>query len=539
MAKTSTTIGLQAAVLLGLFCLAYWVPLQGTVNVWLTNDDYSYGFFIPAISAYLIWERRKGLRQIPAAASWSVLPVFILVIAVSLYAILGSSGNISRPLLPIAILTLTAFCFGLRFARYLLLPLAFLIFMVPVPGVIERSLGMFLKRVASEFGGQIIRLFDIPVYVSGNIIDLGTNQLQVVDACSGMRYLFPLLAFGILYGYLFESRQWKRLVIALSTIPVAVLTNALRVGITGVLTNKIGPEVAEGFMHDFSGWVIFWISCALVAFLGRLLKGGSSAAAAGESVAADPNAQNVAALSVGYKAFTVACIGLAAVALFTLSTHAMPAVKLNSGIANYPLEFVGWQGRAELIDAETVDLSGAEQAFSANYKGADGGAVSLYIGYRGTAFLDNENFFHSPTVCLPSGGWKILQTSVRRIEGVPRWGSLSVTEMLVEQSGQTMLVNFWFQTKDKATHDKNLNRFHLSQHALLRSNTYDLFIREITHLEHGEDIETGRERLDLYTRDMMVTLFAFLDKELGDAGVGKAGMEGEKPGGGVFAKFGF
>jgi EpsI family protein len=132
------------------------------------------------------------------------------------------------------------------------------------------------------------------------------------------------------------------------------------------------------------------------------------------------------------------------------------------------------------------------------------------MGYRSTAFLENVNFFHSPTVCLPGSGWKTISQSRYEIPDVPVFGTLPVTQMVMQAMGTRYLVYFWFQTKEKATHDKNINRFHLALHAMKKDNTHDLFIRPITGIGPNETLETARQRMDGFVRDMMAALDVFL-----------------------------
>ena len=162
---------------------------------------------------------------------------------------------------------------------------------------------------------------------------------------------------------------------------------------------------------------------------------------------------------------------------------------------------------------QIIIKSGAEESFSAFYQNSGKGPVSLYIGYRSTAFLSNENFFHSPTVCLPSSGWKILEESTHIISNVPVLGTIKVAQLIMDGAGQKHLLYFWFQTKDKTTHDKNINRFHLTLHALKRDNTYDLFMRPIAPMHPGESIENAQRRMDVFVRDMMGTLTQFLKEK--------------------------
>jgi len=513
--KSFNNPALLVGILLVSFVLAYWVPLKAIVSTWWYNDDYSYGFFIPLISLYLFWEKRQLLKNMQFRSAWIILPLLLMFVFISLYGILGSSGNVSMPAIPILIILFSAFCFGIQAVRQLILPLGFLVFMVPVPPVIENHLGVFLKSISSKIGGQIIELFNIPVHVSGNIIDLGFTQLQVVDACSGLRYLFPLIALGVLYAYFFEKVTWKKLVCVLATIPIAILVNALRIGATGILANYWGPSVAEGFFHGASAFVLFAVAFALLFLIGlflRMLPPRTS------EVVCTPSMEKLEPVYTQKgnekSAFFVSMLILAVVGVLSWSTGALPAVKLRGGIQSFPMSIGAWQGQLELVDPEIIKKSGAEEAFSCLYRNAELGEVSLYMGYRSSAFLSNENFFHSPTVCLPASGWIVEENSRHVVRDVARFGQLSVSKMVIENMGTRQLVYFWFQTKDKATYDKNINRFHLALHAIMRDNTHVLFIRPITPIHKGESVEDAEIRMDKFVREVMETLENYLEKNI-------------------------
>lgn len=505
-------IWLKVTVLLVLFTIAYWVPITSMVAIWMKEDDYSYGFLIPIISVYLIWDMRARLKGVAIKSSWSMLPVLTFLVLISLYGILGSSGYISMPSLPLLLACFTAFCFGFDLVRRLAVPLGILIFMIPIPSVIERTIGLYLKSISSKMGGAIIHFFDIPVNVSGNIIDLGVLQLQVVDACSGLRYVFPLLALGVVYAYFFERVAWKRIFCVLATIPIAILTNALRIGITGILSNEYGIRAAEGFFHNFSGWILFMAAFFFLFLLGRILALFSPRRGNAEVCASDPAIMTMGGSSGSTGAFAVSIILLVIVAGLSLSTKELPAIVLKGGIRSFPLSFGDWSGYSGYIGSESIDKSGAEDAYSGDYRNSRGDEVSLYIGYRGTAFLANENFFHSPSVCLPSAGWETLSISSRIIDNVPFWGKIEVTKMIVSQLGSRAVVYFWFQTKNRESDDKNINRFHLALHALQRDNTYDLFVRTITPLGAGRNIESSEQSMDAFVRDMMAAMEKFMEE---------------------------
>ena len=373
---------------------------------------------------------------------------------------------------------------------------------------------MYLKSISTKLGGALIGLFNISVHVSGNIIDLGVTQLQVVDACSGLRYLFPLIALGILYAYFFERLMWRRLLCVLVTIPLGVFTNALRIGLTGVLTERFGTKVAEGFFHGFSGWAMFVFALFMLFLISRLLNVFTSKATVSkEANAPKPGHLKTAAVMKTTGAFLLSVVILSCVAFLSLSTSILPAMTIKGGIEGFPLRIGKWEGKAEIIDPVIVQESGAEEAFNGHYVNGSGDEISLYMGYRSSAFLANENYFHSPTVCMPSAGWVEQEIKRRRIRNVPYFNDLVVTQMVMEKGGTRLLVYFWFQTKDKATYDKNINRFHLSLHAIRRDNTHALFIRPITPLQTHESIYDAEMRMDQFVREMMPVLLQFLKEK--------------------------
>ncbi|MBU1195770.1 MAG: EpsI family protein [Proteobacteria bacterium] len=500
----------QAAVLVLLFIAAYWIPFSSLYNTWTTNDDYSFGLLIPFISLYLFWEKKPYLNEIEFKNNWFVFPFLIVFVLLSIYGILGSSGHISRPALPVLIILFAIFCFGWDFFKKFSLPLCFLIFMIPLPTVLDRTVGVFLKNISSELGGAFLRFFGYSVHVSGNVIDLGITKLQVVDACSGLRFLFPLMALGIIYGYFFEKVTWKRVLCFIATIPIAVFTNVLRIGIAGILTYQFGSQMAEGFFHDFQGLAIFIAAFIFLFIFGRFLR--LFPPKGKKSVPTPFTGSEINDKNLSMTAFVVSVVLLVTVGFLTLNTQALPPLKITGGIESFPLSFDGWEGRSEIVDPEIIDASGAEEAFSGVYVNPDGKAISLYMGYRSTAFLENVNFFHSPTVCLPSSGWKTISQKKRIVKDVPVFGSLPVIEMVMESMGQKNLVYFWFQTKSKVSEDKNINRYHLALHAIQKDNTHDLFIRPITQVSKTESMDIARDRMDEFVRTMMKNLDIFLKK---------------------------
>lgn len=490
----------------------YWETIVGLYHIWSTDDDYSYAFLIPFISGYLIWENRETLSKTTLGWSWVGGGLLVFFLIVSSYGILGSSPSAVRPAIPLVILSVCLFCFGKRVFRIMALPLSLLIFMVPLPTMFGTLVGVHLKMISTKLGELILRMFGVSVFVEGNIIDLGVTQLQVVDACSGLRYILPLLTVGIVFAHFFERTRWKQVFLVVTTVPLAIVTNGLRIGMTGILAQRYGPEVAEGFFHGFSGWLVFMFAFILLFLLHLMLKlAFGQGKSASKTVTEQPECEVDKVRSTWNTIpVIISVILISCVAILSFTARALPALYLEGGFSSFPLRFGDWQGRAEHIDAEMVDLSGAEQAFSATYESRDGQWVNLYMGYRGSAFGESENFFHSPNVCLPSSGWKTVEVARHVIEHVPKFGRIEASKMISEKMGAKQLVYYWFQTKDRTSFDVNINRFHLALHAVKRDSTHDLFIRPITMIKSNETVQQAQARMDGFIRDMMKVLLDFL-----------------------------
>jgi exosortase D (VPLPA-CTERM-specific) len=409
-------------------------------------------------------------------------------------------------------LAIILFCFGRQVFTHLFFPLALTIFMIPLPTLLQTRIGVPLKLLSTGLGVGLLRVAGVSVFVEGNIIDLGVTQLQVVDACSGLRYILPLLALGVIFGHFFEKSLWKRVILAVSTIPIAILANGIRIGITGFIAQNYGPESAEGFFHGFSGWLIFVFALSLMVVCHRLLLLLPSRNRAGGDTKSPDSAVSEAGTksSANWTAVVMASLLLLAGGLWTYRLSTLPPLQIRGGLSSFPLTIDEWTGTTETLDPKIVELSGAEEAFNAAYFTGGGGIVSLYIGFRGSPFNESANFFHSPNVCMPSLGWKTLQIGDHVITGIPVFGEITVRRMLIEKMGVRQLVYYWFQTNRRVSADVNRNRLHLTYHALERENTYDLFIRPITPLGPDEDPSAAEARLDRFTRTLMSTMTVFL-----------------------------
>ncbi len=261
----------------GVVLLAFLVYLYSTVVPhliwqWWNDPNFSHGFFVPAFSAYLIWKQRKRLAGIPVNPSWIGLLVVFFSLCLLTFGILGAELFTQRSSLVFLIAGLVVTFLGWDYFRAVFFPWAFLFLMIPIPVIILNQITLPLQFLASRMASSMLAFLNVPVLRDGNVIHLPDMSLQVVEACSGIRSLVSLGTLAIIYGYLLESSIVIRLILVAASVPIAVVANGLRImgtGLTGLYWN---PDKAQGFFHEFSGWVIFIVSLAALFLLHGLLR---------------------------------------------------------------------------------------------------------------------------------------------------------------------------------------------------------------------------------------------------------------------------
>ncbi|HEX9596980.1 MAG TPA: exosortase A, partial [Anaerolineales bacterium] len=254
----------QVALLVVTIGVLYFNILGRLVNQWANDDNYSHGFFVPVFAAFVIWSRREKLREIPLQPSWLGLPVVLGSLLMLTVGILGAELFLSRSSLVFLLAGIILYQIGWGFFRALFFPWACLFLMIPIPAIIFNQIAFPLQLLASQSASNMLELLGVPSLREGNVIRLPYMTLEVVEACSGIRSLVSLGTLAIIYGYFLESRVWRRVVLAVAAVPIAVAANALRVMGTGLLGHYWDPDKALGFFHTFSGWVIFVLSVVLL-----------------------------------------------------------------------------------------------------------------------------------------------------------------------------------------------------------------------------------------------------------------------------------
>ena len=253
-------------LLLALVTLALYAPVLGRLmRQWYDDPNYSHGFFVPLLSAYLIWNRWGKIKAVKSRPSgWGAILV-AGSLAVLYLGSLGSELFLQRISLVGVIAGCIVYFAGWRRLRAVAFPVAFLLFMIPLPAVIFNQIVFPLQLLASRFATSCLETLNLfPILREGNRLILDGYTLEVVDACSGIRSLSSLIALATGYSYLAERRIAIRAFLVLAMVPVAIVSNGIRVVITALLVNYYGFRAAEGFMHSFSGWAIFLVSVMLL-----------------------------------------------------------------------------------------------------------------------------------------------------------------------------------------------------------------------------------------------------------------------------------
>jgi exosortase len=263
--STNTRTTMRIAIIALAWLALYHDVLRRLIDDWRVDENYSHGFLIPFISAYAIWSSRDGLRATPRAPNL-LFGGFLMIAAAAMLFIgaLGAELFITRVSMVLSLAALVVYFYGTALLRRLIFPIGLLLLAIPIPNIIFNQIALPLQLIASDYATRAIRFFGIPALREGNIIELAQMKLQVVEACSGIRSLVSLTTLAVVYTYFTETEWGRRIVILAAVIPIAIIANAARVAGTGVMAHYWGLRAAEGFMHSFSGWLVFLVAVLLL-----------------------------------------------------------------------------------------------------------------------------------------------------------------------------------------------------------------------------------------------------------------------------------
>ncbi|MDX2034926.1 MAG: exosortase/archaeosortase family protein [Blastocatellia bacterium] len=269
--KWTERVGVEGATLLrgagiGIaWGILYFDTLRRLVDDWIVDENYSHGFLLPVVGLYAIWSEREELRATPVAPRAGRGMAMMAAALLTLFAgIVSAELYLARVSILLSLAALAVYFGGMGWLRRLAFPIGLLFLAIPIPNLIFNQAAFPMQLLASDYAARAIRWCGIPALREGNVIELAQMKLQVVEACSGIRSLVSLSALAVVYARFTETRWWRRVALVAAVAPIAILTNAARVTGTGLLAHRWGLQAAEGFLHGFSGWLIFLLAVLLL-----------------------------------------------------------------------------------------------------------------------------------------------------------------------------------------------------------------------------------------------------------------------------------
>lgn len=491
--------------------------LESLARAWAT-PEYSHGPLIPIISLYLfLRELRKS--PIPKADVRDRWPGLI-VIAFAL--LIGLGGNFARIpdittygfIVWVSGIVLTVF--GWERGKRHQLPVFHLIFMLPLPQFVYWQLTIFLQQISSVVGVWFVSLAGVPVFLDGNIIDLGVYKLQVAEACSGLRYLFPILSFSYLFAILYRGPLWHKVVLLLAAAPITVLMNSFRIGVVGVMVNSYGIEHAEGFLHFFEGWIIF-IACVGILFLMAisLQRLTPNPLPLADAIDLDTDGLGRIAARILTIRASAAAVGAAAIgavfsiALFAVQPKDAPPVDRDP-FALFPRSVSEWSAIMSTLEPEIEQVLGADDYLNASYiRQGHPAPVGVFI-----AFYEKQtegSGIHSPEVCLPVGGWEVFSLDPAPVDmsGTP-YGQFNVNRAVIQKGLAKQIVYYWFEQRGRRMTNDYLAKATVLYDSLTIGRTDGALVRFTTPIARNETEADADARLQGFMKELLPSLPRFV-----------------------------
>lgn len=498
--------------------VVYWNGLAALVTAW-ELPEYSHGPLVPLISTFLFLREMRDVPPVdyPVRDREPGVAVVLLGLGVGIAGNMAAIDQIVAYGLMLWLAGMILTTFGLRRGVLFWPAILHLVFMLPLPQFVYWQVSVGLQMVSSQIGVAVVAAMGIPVYLEGNIIDLGIYKLQVAEACSGLRYLFPMLSFSYVFAVLYQGPAWHKLVLLLAAAPITVLMNSFRIGMIGVLVNAYGIEHAEGFLHTFEGWVIF-LACVLILFGIATLLQRFTAAPKPLSETLDIEFAGFGAQLARVRA-VVPSRALMMVLALTVATgvgwNIAPERQVDiidrRPLVLFPMQLGDWRGMAGPILDSTVERTlGADDYLALTFSSPlHGQPVDLFM-----AFYDDQKSgkgIHSPEVCIPAGGWEVSAWETVPV-ALANGAVVTVNRAVIQQGVARQLVYFWFEQRGRRMTGSYEAKFLTLWDSITRGRTDGGIVRLITAIEPNEARSTAEGRIEAVMSEVVTVLGDFMPR---------------------------
>jgi exosortase D (VPLPA-CTERM-specific) len=507
-------IGLIVIVFVFLYLL-FKEGILHAVQKW-DSPEYSHAYLIPFISLFIVWQKNSEIIKDKFIGSWLGVAILILGLFFWFLGEVSTLYVIIKYSLLVVLFGLVLSLSGTKRIHYFLVPIFLLFFTIPLPNFIYNNLSAYLQLISSSIGVEVIRLFGISVYLEGNVIDLGNYKLQVVEACNGLRYLFPLVTLGVIAAYFYKDSFWKKCVVVISTLPITILMNSIRIGIIGILVEYWGISMAEGFLHDFEGWVIFMACFTILLAEMWLLTKITTGRPLRDVLSVDmPAKLDMSQFSVIERHIpkpffvSILILLLVLIAQFVLPER-QENVPVRKSFTDFPVEIAEWQSIRKTMEAKFIDALKFEDYLLANYS-SQSGSLELYVAYYDSQRKGESA--HSPRSCLPGAGWKITQRNNVAIDykdSANNKAQMSASRMLVQQGDNKFLMYYWFKQRDRHVTNEYLVKWYLFWDGMTRNRTDGALIRVMYPISQQQDVQAADQIIQTFLQETLSVLPEFV-----------------------------
>ena len=481
------------------------------------SEEYSHALLIPVVGAYMTFLNQPASGQSrPESRYWGValLSLAVLLLLLAHYGMMISLYGFSLLAMTYGLFLVLA---GWEAAKRNWSALLLLMFMVPLPTALFNGMSNYLQLVSSSIGAWIIELFGITVHLEGNVIDIGTMRMEVVEACSGLRYLLPLTALAYIVAVFYRTSVTRGVLVLLAAIPITILMNSLRIALIAVFAEYIGVNTAEGFLHDFEGWVIFLPALGLLVLLNLIMSKIAGTKGGRSDWLLVPQGGFRKPLKAEMKSFaTAGQPALAAAMVLMIAVACMPRVLPEKTIsapkreefAAFPLEFKEWKGQNQRMEVIYRNALPWTDYLLANYAKPGGGLVNVFVPYFKSLYEDS--YTHNPAVCLPGNGWIIEEEGLKDLLGnrMPSGGTIRINRLVATFDGKKHLVYYWFQHKGQIIANQNVVKPVLMWNSLTEGRTDGAMVRLIVGMDTVPDMPAADAALE----DLAVQLLQVLPR---------------------------
>ena len=483
---------------------------------WWKHEDYSYCYLVPFIVLYILWKKRFEFIKFGARPEW--IGIFPLLVGILFYWI-GELGGEYYIIYLSSWLVLVGLCIlhlGIKKFRTILFPVCMILTMFPFPNFFNNRITLTLKLLSSKIGVLMMQAFGLSAYREGNVIDLGFTQLQVVDACSGLRYLLPLVVLSLLLAYYLKIAWWKKILVVLSAIPISIIVNSLRIVFVALLYPILGPQVAEGFFHGFSGWLIFMVSIGLllieIRVLGKIGKTPLKVDSQHSNQTFDIKVQ-ASCKSPGFfqPHFIVGVLLLGGTLVLSQGIEFREKMPIAKSFDSFPMQVGEWIGQREGMEQKFIDALNLSDYIIVNFRNQSGKSVSFYVAYYESQRKGES--IHSPETCLPGGGWVFNHSGVATLPLKNHNPvEMAVNRVFMQKGGYRQLSYFWFPQRGRILTRLYQLKLYNFWDALTRQRTDGALVRLVTPVGEMESAVDADRRLLGFVQDVVPVLDVFLPK---------------------------